>query len=92
MDGTNKAINKSHELQLNNQDYHSTKWGVGGWSLEVRTKQFNLNVTSSHTADRVTYLSSSLSKTEWVVIAAYNTQSDKDKVSPITESNTHTHK
>lgn len=29
MDGTNKAINKSHELQLNNQDYQSTKWGAG---------------------------------------------------------------
>lgn len=34
MDKTNKAINKSHELQLNSQDNHSTKWGVGGWELE----------------------------------------------------------
>lgn len=65
---------------------------LGGWNLEVRTKQFNLNVTSSHTADRVTYLLSSLSKTDWVVIAAYDTQSHKDKVSPNTESNAHAHK
>lgn len=63
--------------------------GSGGWSLEVRTEQFNLNVTSSHTADRVTYLLSSLSKTDWVVIAAYDTQSHKDKVSPNRECNTH---